>query len=389
MRTWHVVGACLLLVIAGRVALFPVSVGADEGGLLMVASQWHDGTSLYGDHWVDRPPLLIAVFELATARGGITPLRVMGILATCAFIVGAAVAGQVVAGDSGARAAAVVSTLFSVSVLMDAQHVGAGTLAAPLTMWSCALLLIATQRAPSARTMALVVTSGAMAGAAVMLKQSLADATVFATVLVASRFVRDREPRTLGRTIAAFAAGWFGAIAAVVVGAWTRGTAPGPLGDALVTFRVEAAAVISGYDSLANAERAVALFGSWLAMGLALLFAVVVVVALRPSTRRPAVVATAVGLLYGTAAVATGGSYWAHYLQQPAPLGRPRRSSAGGNCPVAGLDDRGHVGRHDRGLDRGVRRHRSARAVAFGAGRRCRRRGRSPGRPAHRDLRTP
>ena len=31
----------------------------DEGGFLLVASQWEPGTSLYGHYWVDRPPLLM------------------------------------------------------------------------------------------------------------------------------------------------------------------------------------------------------------------------------------------------------------------------------------------------------------------------------------------
>src|SRR4051812_39063021 len=44
---------------------------ADEGGFLLVADQWHGaGTSLYGDQWVDRPPLLLLVFKVAAAWGG-------------------------------------------------------------------------------------------------------------------------------------------------------------------------------------------------------------------------------------------------------------------------------------------------------------------------------
>ena len=62
-----------------QVPVVPIAVGAvalsrllflarpatpDEGGFLMVASQWHvGGTSLYGDYWVDRPPLLIGIFR--------------------------------------------------------------------------------------------------------------------------------------------------------------------------------------------------------------------------------------------------------------------------------------------------------------------------------------
>ena len=62
----------------------------DEGGFLVVASQWHvGGTSLYGDYWVDRPPLLIGLFRLADLTGGLTALRLIGALAA-AVTVGAA-----------------------------------------------------------------------------------------------------------------------------------------------------------------------------------------------------------------------------------------------------------------------------------------------------------
>ena len=46
------------------------SLSPDEGGLLMLAGQWSPGSSLYGDYFVDRPPLLIALFALADWLGG-------------------------------------------------------------------------------------------------------------------------------------------------------------------------------------------------------------------------------------------------------------------------------------------------------------------------------
>ena len=51
----------------------------DEGGFLMVAAQWATGTSLYGDYWVDRPPLLIMLFQLADQAGADrSALRLLG-----------------------------------------------------------------------------------------------------------------------------------------------------------------------------------------------------------------------------------------------------------------------------------------------------------------------
>ena len=50
-------------------------VSPDEAGFLMKAAQWAEGTSLYGNFWVDRPPLLIMLFQLAHLAGGPIGLR--------------------------------------------------------------------------------------------------------------------------------------------------------------------------------------------------------------------------------------------------------------------------------------------------------------------------
>lgn len=58
----------------------------DEGGFLLVASQWQPGGSLYGHYWVDRPPLLISIFDLADHAGGAVGLRLIGIAAVLASV---------------------------------------------------------------------------------------------------------------------------------------------------------------------------------------------------------------------------------------------------------------------------------------------------------------
>ena len=66
-KTWVLAmaaGVCLgWLPFAGR------SLSPDEAGYLIVGGQWGQGSSLYGDYWVDRPPALIAIFEAADALG--------------------------------------------------------------------------------------------------------------------------------------------------------------------------------------------------------------------------------------------------------------------------------------------------------------------------------
>lgn len=85
--------AALLL----RVPSLRSPLSDDEGGFLVVAAQWRPGTSLYGDYWVDRPPLLIAVFELADRLGGAVALRAIGGLAVVAAVLLAARLGRLVA----------------------------------------------------------------------------------------------------------------------------------------------------------------------------------------------------------------------------------------------------------------------------------------------------
>src|SRR4051812_19371829 len=74
-------GAVLLLAALSVLARVPSMfrpLSPDEGGFLMVAAQWSKGTSLYGDYWVDRPPLLITLFQLAHLAGGPIGLRLLG-----------------------------------------------------------------------------------------------------------------------------------------------------------------------------------------------------------------------------------------------------------------------------------------------------------------------
>src|SRR5690349_19913964 len=44
----------------------------DEGGFLLLGRQWTHGTSLYGDYWVDRPPLLLWLFSAVGSVGHVS-----------------------------------------------------------------------------------------------------------------------------------------------------------------------------------------------------------------------------------------------------------------------------------------------------------------------------
>ena len=83
---------------------------SDEGGYLYLAAQWAPGgSSLYGDYWVDRPPLLIAFFAGADALGGRIALRLLGVVLAVVSVLLAHQVGRGLGGRRGARMAAVLT----------------------------------------------------------------------------------------------------------------------------------------------------------------------------------------------------------------------------------------------------------------------------------------
>ena len=90
----------VLAIVAGAVWLPFAGRGLspDEGGLLVLARQWSPGSSLYGDYFIDRPPLLIALVAVADAAGGGEwELRALGILAAVITVALAGVIGRLAA----------------------------------------------------------------------------------------------------------------------------------------------------------------------------------------------------------------------------------------------------------------------------------------------------
>src|SRR3954453_3318674 len=60
-------GGCLLIVVLMRLPWLSAPLGRDEGGIALLAQHWGGG-SLYGDYWLDPPPLLILLFKLPGPR---------------------------------------------------------------------------------------------------------------------------------------------------------------------------------------------------------------------------------------------------------------------------------------------------------------------------------
>ena len=69
-RLTHIVLAVALLATVGlRLLYLGFPLGIDEGGVAFIAKAWGTGHgSLYGAYWLDRPPLLVALYKLAVHR---------------------------------------------------------------------------------------------------------------------------------------------------------------------------------------------------------------------------------------------------------------------------------------------------------------------------------
>jgi hypothetical protein len=310
--------------------LLPLS--PDEGGYLLVASQWSPGSSTYGAYFVDRPPLLMGLFGLADALGGAIPLRLLGLLAV--------VAAVLLAGRLGGWLTAATAAVFLSTPLFDAMQVDGELLAVPFVIGGV-LVLVRSLRATTAQAAyGGSAAAGALATCAVLVKQNVIDVFVVAAVLLA--LAMGHQWRTAVRRAFAFGAGALGAMVVALLLSTIRGTGPTSLWDALVTFRAQAAAVIQTSANVATPDR----FHTMLA-ALAVSAAPVVVATALLGFRRPDMVPdlrwAAVALLgWELTGAALGGSYWLHYLLAVVPglvlltaAARPTRAGRWGVAAAA------------------------------------------------------
>ncbi|WP_380168994.1 hypothetical protein [Jannaschia sp. R86511] len=314
-----VVGLTCLVVVL-RLPLLGAPLSPDEGGFLLLGSQWGPGRSLYGDYWVDRPPLLIGFFALADRLGGAVALRSLGLVAVAAAVLGAAAVGALASpGASRARVAglcALTAAVFVSTPLFGGAEVDGEVVAMPLVLAGVALLLLALRRAPGpARTTALL-GAGGIGAAAVLVKQNEWDVFVVLGVLLVSTWRRSGRDRMRARDLLVALVG-AAAVGALVVGvAATLGTGPAALWDAVVTFRLDASRVIGRSASPAVPHRLRLLLLALVVSGAPLVIALLVRHLRRPvvdgaiDVRAPA----AALLLWELFVVLAGGSYWLHYL---------------------------------------------------------------------------
>lgn len=300
-------GAAFAAAVAAAVRLpfLTQPLGPDEGGFLLVASQWSPGPSLYGGYFVDRPPGLIAMYDVADRLGGAIPLRVLGAMAV--------VAAVLLAGRLGRTPAAVLCAALLSTPLFGSMEINGELLAVPFVLAAAVLVLRAyrTDRGPD--RFAAAMGAGAASAAAALVKQNMIDGVVVAVVVLVAMAL-ERRLREATLCAAAFVAGAIAASGLALAYAGHRGTGPRALWDALVTFRAQAAQVIHASAPASTSERFHTMLLAGLVAGVP-----VVVVATAFGRRRGgahAVVswAAVAALVWESASALLGGSYWLHYL---------------------------------------------------------------------------
>lgn len=310
------VPAAVLGVVLLRLPLVWTDPAPDEAGYLLIARQWHaGGTSLYGSYWVDRPPFLLMLFQVASALGGVPGLRLLGCVAAAVTVLATSYAGRRLGGPRAAAWCAVLGAAFLVSPLLGAAQVNGELLAAPFSAVAVACAVVALQEPRARRFLAAAAAAGAAAAGALLVKQNMADAVVFALVAWAVAWrSRTLSGRRLVRMLAAAAAG--GVLVAGVVAAWSvaHGTSiPGVL-YAMYPFRIRAAQVMAASPSAVAGDHVSSLVEVWFLSGMPLLMLAFVAAVLRRRVGGPAVWALLADLCFATTSVLAGGSFWRHYL---------------------------------------------------------------------------
>lgn len=285
---------------------------ADEGGFLLVADQWHGaGTSLYGDQWVDRPPLLLLVFKVAAAWGGSSVVvHLFAAAFNTVLICAAWWVGRIINGGKGAVAAAVVAAVAGSNIMVGGLALTGELMAGTLVMVSCALILQARYRSESPlAALGLAVAAGIFAATAFLVKQNFIDAGLFGFALLVLK------PRETWKLMVSFGAGVVAPLAVTAIWAESdSGPGLGNLWDALFRFRSHAFDIVAHSGSKAPLIRFELLILIFVVSGMLFLSWQLVVACRRVEHMRSVRLAVLVMWLYGVAGILVGASWWRHYL---------------------------------------------------------------------------
>ena len=308
----------------------------DEAGFLLVARSWNPAPdSVYGQYFVDRPPLLIAFLRLVDPLGGVLAVRVVGALGCALTVVLAAWLGRLIAHRTAGRWAALATAAVITNTLIDPVAVKGELLALPLVLGSMVAAVLALQRRATGSATGPTTGSGnrsaagwaALGGllgmAAVGFKQNLVGGLVFGGVLLLAAWATRRLTRREALPLALAALGGAAVPVLATVGwALAEGVRISTLSYAVLGFRSDATAVLAGGGTSAPTARAVLLLGVAVGIGLVLIFAGFLIHIRGEFRDDPSLtLATAALLLADLALLVAGGSFWLDYLFGLVPSG--------------------------------------------------------------------
>lgn len=292
-------------------------VRPDEAGWFLVARTWHPSAdSVYGKHFVDRPPSLIGLVDLADHLGGVVTLRIIGALAAAAIVLIAARIGEVVADERAGRWSAVVVAALVTSPLIDPVAAKGELLGLPLiglAMWGA---LVAVRAAPASRAVGLSFAAGVAGAAALGVKQSLVGGLVFALVLyLGTWWWGPVDRRRTAALIGSLLAGATVPVLATIAWALAAGVRLSELWYTVYGFRSDAAHVLAESTSTKPAERIALLVVIALGAGVvAIVGGFLMHLREHWSADRPTTFATGAVLTAEIAGLVVSGSYWRDYL---------------------------------------------------------------------------
>ncbi|WP_141137609.1 hypothetical protein [Blastococcus mobilis] len=312
---------CLVVVLA-RATYVLRPLRNDEGGYLLIARQWHTGGEfMYGDYFVDRPPLLMLIFKIASLTEWDQAIRVLAIPFVLLFVVAGWRAGTLLGGPAGGRWAAVVAAGIMCSPALAAEQSDGELFGASLVMAALALALSAWHADSRRARLWWAIAAGAVAAAAPLIKQSLLEGLLLlAGLVLAGWWGRDADRR---RAFLVGGAGLVGALLPCALAAlWLMAAriAPEDAWHDLVGSRGVA------FDALWSTSPgdSIRRIGQLLVLGTVTGLLPVVLTWLLDARRGPgrgSVEAKLITLLlvFGIVGIASGGAYWPPYLLQLAP----------------------------------------------------------------------
>ncbi len=305
-------------VVLARLLGLRLPLRADEAGFLLVARSWDpQPDSLYGQFFVDRPPLLIAVVRGVDWLGPPELLRVVGALWFGVLVLVAARIGLEIGGRRAAGWTAVVVAALLVNPVIDVVAIKGEQLGMPFVLLSMLCTVAALRR----ESTWLALLAGVCAAIAPGFKQNLVSGLVFAAVvLIGARLAGRLSTRTSLRLGAIGLVGALVPVALTVGWAELAGVRLHTLWYATFGFRTDASLVLADQSGGPRTERALILLAVALAAGIALVIGLFVR-HLREewSADRVLTAATLAVVLVDVGALVAGGSYWRDYLHALVP----------------------------------------------------------------------